>query len=123
MPILSRRRDPVKGRGGARSTSKYRGEVMSKRGGYLGGSTIITVVRDEKDMARRKAHWARKLGHDQIEQMRGVADDEGPRLIKRSETAKKAGPSMPKPTQSNGVMSRSKRRAMKRRTPRMEPEL
>jgi hypothetical protein len=95
---------------------------MSKRGGYLGGSTIITVVRGEKDMVRCKAHWARKLGHDQIEQLHGVADDEGPRLIKRSETTKQAGSSVSKPTQSNGVMSRSKRRAMKRRTNRMEAE-
>jgi len=98
--------------------------MSKRRGGYLGGSTIITVVREsEKRLAARKAHWARKLGRDQIEQcVRGVADDEAPRLIKRNEV-KQAAPSVPTPTQSNGVLSRRQRKRQRQATKERKSEL
>jgi len=36
-------------------------------GSYLGGHTVITVRRGPGDMARRQAHWKRKLARQQLE--------------------------------------------------------
>ena len=60
---------------------------MSKRskGSYIGGSTVITIRQSDKRMAERQEHWRRKLGRDQIVQLRAVGGDDPPRLIKASE--------------------------------------
>ena len=58
---------------------------MSKKGSYIGGSTVITISYSAKRMVERQAYWARKLGRDKIKHcVRGVFDTEGPKLIKRS---------------------------------------
>lgn len=40
---------------------------MSKSGSYIGGHTVITIRRSEKDMQRWKEHWKHKLEREQKE--------------------------------------------------------
>ena len=70
---------------------------MSKRskGSYIGGSTVITVRQSDKRMAERQDYWRRKLGHDQIVQLRAVGGDDPPRLIKASEMPPAKPPAPP----------------------------
>jgi hypothetical protein len=59
---------------------------MSKKGSYIGGCTVITIPYSAKRMAKQQAHWARKLGRDRVKQcLRGVFDNDGPKLIKRTD--------------------------------------
>jgi hypothetical protein len=48
---------------------------VSKKGSYIGGSTVVRVYQTDKRLAERQAHWRRKRGIDRIEQcVQGVAD-------------------------------------------------
>jgi hypothetical protein len=51
---------------------------VSKKGSYIGGSTLVRVYESDKRLAERQAHWRRKRGIDRVEQcVQGVGDVTG----------------------------------------------
>jgi hypothetical protein len=80
---------------------------MSKKGSYIGGCTVFTIPYSAKRMAARQAHWARKLGRDKVKQcLRGVFDNDGPRLIKRTDDPQLAERDHTCHPQSDGVQDK-----------------